>query len=88
MAVRQEQNKPRQSDTKIGEKRSRQGRKLTRAKKGKKDLRGKLLEDNRVRGKASIAGRSMRKAQSKSRWHEHITTHQQRKTVMRGNWLR
>ena len=57
MAVPQAQNKPRQRVTKIGEKRSRQGRKLTRAKKGKRDLRGKLLEDNRVRGKASLAVR-------------------------------
>ena len=63
----QAQNKPRQRDTKIGKKRSRQGRKLTRAKRGKKDLSGKLLEDNRVRAKASLAGRSLPKAKSKNK---------------------
>ena len=63
----QAQNKPRQSDTKIGEKRSRQGRKLTRAKRGKKDLSGKLLEDNRVRAKASLAVGSLPKAKSKNK---------------------
>ena len=67
MAVPQAQNKPRQRVTKIGEKRSRQGRKLTRAKKGKRDLRGKLLEDNRVRGKASLAVGSLAKAKRKNK---------------------
>ena len=41
----------------VGEKRGRQGRKLTRAKGGKKAV-GKLLRSNRVRGKARLAGGS------------------------------
>ena len=63
----QSENKYSQSVTKIGEKRGRQVRKLTRAEGGKKDLSGKLLEDNRVRTKASLAGRLLPKAKSKNK---------------------
>ena len=41
-----------------------------------------MLGNNRVRAKASLGGRSLRKAQSKNGWHRRITRYQQRKTVM------
>ena len=41
-----------------------------------------MLGNNRVRGKASLAGRWLRKGESKNREHEGITRYQQRKTAM------
>ena len=40
-----------------------------------------------MRAKASLAGGSLGKGQSKNRWHGRITTYQQRKTVMSDNLL-